>query len=375
MPRPIHLSATAIREFLHCPSCYRYGYIEGLRPDVETESQRTGTNYHAMHEIYRKTLGDGAFNAAVDHLNSAYAAIPVGSDAEEWERERRTIAGIFAGHCWKYGSENLEVVASEIPFKIPLYHPKTRLPISQNDVVRVGKIDQLIRWNGKIWISDFKTTSKSIATDSEFWDRLRLDTQISFYVLAARDLHKAGMLAEYGIGPDEEIGGAFYDVVHKPTIKPKKLTQAETEEFCTTGKYLGQTFVVERGGTAEAITVRADGIPLDVEMGKKGFAVRESSAMFGARLLADIYERPEFYYARREIARPDKDIAQFQREIYGIYQTIKMMRDGNFWFKNDMQDSVMLHGSYGPLCYHNYEPVPGEAPPGFKRIFHEQEIA
>jgi hypothetical protein len=41
---------------------------------------------------------------------------------------------------------------------------------------------------------------------------------------------------------------------------------------------------------------------------RKGFAIRETIGMFGARLLNDIYERPEFYFVRREIARTDAEI-------------------------------------------------------------------
>jgi hypothetical protein len=360
MPRPIHLSASAIREYLHCPNCFRIAYIEGIRPDVDTESQRMGTNYHKCHEIHR-TQG---FDAAVDHLNKSYAAVPPTVTPEEWERERQTIAGIFAGHVWRYQNEPIDVIATEIPFRLPLFHPKTGMPISQDDVVRVGKIDQLLRVNGKIMVKDFKTTSKPIADGSEFWDHLRLDNQISFYVLALHDLHASGLLEPYGVTAQDEIGGAYYDVVHKPSIKPKMLTQADTAALIETGTYFGTKFTI-----TDLCVV--DGVKTELEQGKKGFAIRETSAMFGARLLADIYERSEFYYGRREIPRLQRDIVQFRREIYGMYQCIKQMRDGDWWYRNDQHDNAILHGTYGPICYGLVDASNGQTPPGFKRIFKE----
>src|SRR5690606_4813969 len=124
-----------------------------------------------------------------------------------------------------------------------------------------------IRYDGKVHISDYKSTSKSLDPDSEFWDHLRLDSQLSMYVMAGQELAQAGALTQFGITPEEGVSGAFYDVWRKPTIKPSKLTQAETKELVETGKYLGSEFQVEHIPPTEdaARIVKVNGVVAEVE--------------------------------------------------------------------------------------------------------------
>jgi hypothetical protein len=385
-PRPVHLSASAIKAFLHCPNCFRYAYIEGIRPEQDTDGQRMGTNWHKLHEVYRAALatvdenpsGDSPFDVAVNHLNKAYEHIPDNMTEEDAELERTILAVSFAGYVWYYQNDPVETLAVEVPFELPVFHPKLGLPLPTSEVVRVGKIDRFIRWNGGVSISDYKSTSKSLDPESEFWDHLRLDPQLSMYVMAGQEMAQAGALAQFGITPEEGVRGAFYDVWRKPTIKPSKLTQAETAALMETGKYLDSEFQVEHtppeGDTPRLVKV--NGVIAQAEEGKKGFAIRETSAMYGARLLKDIYERPEFYFARREVPRTADDIRHFRRELYNIWQNIKHMREGGYWYRNDQQDNLLLHGEYGALCYHNVDVSNGQTPPGFRRIFgHQKESA
>lgn len=370
MTRPLHLSATAHKEYLHCPNCFFLSYICGLRPAVEADPFRMGTNYHKLQELYRTAIRggtepDASFDLAIANLNEAYKDCPPSVSLADWAEERASVAAMFAGHRWRYQNEKVEVVASEIPFELPLFHPKTGLPLPKTDVIRRGKIDELLRIDGLLYISDYKTTSKPINAESEFWSHLRLDPQISTYVGAARDMLRLGLLEEYGVGKDEVIAGAWYDVVHKPSISPKKLSQADTTAFIESGEYHGQKFAVVLNEGA----VSVDGVSAEVEVMKKGFAIRETSEMYQARLLADICARPDFYFARRPIPRTDNEIADFQREQYSIYQVIKFQRDKGFWFRNGTHDSMGMHGQMSPLCYHNFDPSTGEVPAGYKKVF------
>lgn len=388
MTRTLHLSATAIREFLHCPNCFRYGYIEGIRPVEDTESQRMGTNWHKLHELYRNLLvtvaADQAFDMVMATLGELYARVPDGFDAEVWETEYQILANSFAAYVWYYQNDQIETLATEVGFKLPLRHPKTNLPLPISEVLVPGKIDQIIRREGRIAISDYKSTTKSLDADSEFWSKLRLDSQLSTYCLALWDLMAAGKLAEYGITPEDVISGAFYDVWHKPQISAKAIPQGETDALVAEGEqqgvYHGKKFeiVVTRDADGIVTGVTVDGRPALFETGKtkdkpnKKFSIRETPAMFGARLLADIYERPAFYFVRKEIPRTMDDLRAFRREVYNIYQTIKAMRAGNWWFRNDQQDSMTSHGSWGKLCYFNVDVSDGHTPEGFKRIFGEE---
>jgi RecB family exonuclease len=374
--RCIHLSATAISDFKACPERFRIKYIEGVRPIEDTESQRMGTNWHKLHEVYRDAqkadaaCGDGettAYQEAMLHLYKAYENVPPGKTMDEWETEREILARSFAGHCWLYQNDPVETVATELSFDLPLHHPKTGLPLSVDEVKRVGKIDWIVKRDGKLSFQDYKSTSKSIDPSSDFWAHLGLDSQISMYALALQHMLKAGLLVDQGLTPDVEVAGAFYDVWKKPQIRPAKLTQAETKEFIANGDYCGSKFTV----TFADGKVTVDGKPAEYEPGKKEGtgAIRETPAMFGSRLLADIYANPDKHFARREIARSQADLRDFSRDLYSIYQTMKSMRDTGHWFKNEHSCDATFRCPNTSICYHKVSLDGGVTPPGFKRIF------
>jgi len=369
--RTLHLSASAVSAYKACPTRFRYGYIEGLRLIEDTESQRVGNNWHSLHEIYRNQRlaadHDQSFAAAMEWLNQWYSRVPDSKTPEEWATERVILAVCFAAHCWYYQNETIETLATEISFRKPLYHPKTRLPLSLDEVLVPGKIDRLVRYNRHISVADYKSTTKSIDSDSIFWNHLRLDTQINLYVDAAQWMQKKGFLAEYGIDLGEPVAGAFYDVWHRPTIKPSKLTQAETAELFKTGKYCNTDFKVEV--TEQKITVNGELAEYFPGAKEGKGAIRETSEMYGARLLADIYERPTFYFARREIPCTDEDTRRFQSQIYSIYQSMKTMRDTGHWFQCEHSCNATFPCAYIPICFHGVDVTAGQTPAGFKRIF------
>lgn len=375
--RCLHLSASAVAAFKACPSRFRYAYIEGIRQIEDTDTQRMGTNWHKLQEVYRdaqRAAGCPAadtpvdpFQEAINHLNEVYSIVPDNKTADEWEIERTILASSFAGYVWRYQNDVVETLATEIPFDLPLLHPKTGMPLNVAEVRRVGKIDRIVRYNGKISIADYKSTSKPIDADSDFWNHLRLDSQISMYAMAADELARAGMLADMGVTATDRVSGAFYDVWHKPTLKPSLLTQKETNEFIETGKYLGSDFEVARDGDR----IMVNGSVAEWKLGaKEGTgAIRETPAMFGVRLLADIYARPDFYFARREIARTDADIRRFRGQLYSIYQAMKAARDSGHWIENEHQCNATFRCPYTSICWHGVDVSGGQTPPGMKRIF------
>ena len=92
--------------------------------------------------------------------------------------------------------------------------------------------------------------------------------------------------------------------------------------------------------------------------------------MFGARLLADIQERPEFYFARREIARTDEQIRKHLGETYHMYKIAREMEKTGWWWTNEAQCEATFRCEFTPICYHNVDVFDGKTtPPGFRRIF------
>jgi hypothetical protein len=114
-----------------------------------------------------------------------------------------------------------------------------------------GKIDAIGKLpDGRLCVIERKTVGEALDVDSKYWLKLQLDSQISRYMLAAMEMGY----------PVETI---VYDVVRKPLIR---ITQKENLQ-----QYL-------------------------------------------MRLRADLRERPDFYFARKEVVRLDSDLKEFQAE-------------------------------------------------------------
>ena len=395
-PQQYHLSASAIQSFKACPTRFRLGYREGVRLLEDTDAQRVGTNWHALHEVYqssyqRNVLSNdtepcdedahthahaAALDAAIEHLNAQYETVPSWKTEEEWEIERQILITSFVGYLWYWEDDMPEPVAQEVPFDLPLHEPLTGMPVPTERVIRRGKIDEIVRWQGCLGNLERKSTSRGIGPDSDYWERSRKDTQVSMYALAFADMREHG-LAEYGIEvqPGERVGNTIYDVWHKPTIKPKKLSQKDTATLIETGEYCGQPFEVEEvADQVQGVLVyTVNGQRVEADLGKSGKpAIQETPGMFAARLLADIQERPEFYFARREIVRTDAELARFRGELFNIYQAMKAYSENGCWFENESQCRATFSCAYIPICYGPGADAvcDGETtPPGFTRIF------
>jgi hypothetical protein len=379
----IHLSASAIQAFKACPVRYRLGFYEGIRKAESTEAQRIGTNWGALHEVYwnnyNANLGDAhdrAFYASVQHLNDAYEDVPPSVDPFDWEVEYQTLLNSFVAYFWWWEDDPIEVLGSEVGFELPLHAPRTGLPLPLKDVKRVGMMDHVVRWRGAVGPLERKSTSKAIHQDSEFWERIQKDTQVDMYALAFRDIADQGFggYGIHGVRKNDRVGNTLYDVWRKPGIRPIKVNQKDTEAFVESGEYYGVQFNVEwvrqNDGRADLMV---DGQPADIEFGKSGKAsiVRETPAMFGARLLDDISERPEYYFQRREIGRTEQQLQRARTEQFNIYTAMRMFAETGCWYENESSCRSPFPCEFIPICFGpgadavcNSESVPD----GFRRI-------
>jgi RecB family exonuclease len=167
-----------------------------------------------------------------------------------------------------------------------------------------GKIDGIVRLgDGRLAVLEYKTSGEDISADGEYWMRLRCDPQISQYVLAAR-----------AIGHD--VATVLYDVTRKPTIRLRK---------------------------------------------------NESVEEYSSRLLTDIGQRPDYYFARREVPRLEDELAEYQHELWQQANQLRDSQRCNRWFRNI---SKMTRGycQFAPLCLHSVNVKADVPPPGFERL-------
>jgi hypothetical protein len=119
--------------------------------------------------------------------------------------------------------EIYETLAVEVEFAAPLYDPDTGIE-SDSWYLR-GKLDGIARdvTTGEVVIVEHKTASSDISPGSDYWRRLRLDSQISMYFDGA-------------VALGYEPVGIVYDVLAKPALRlggaTKKRSEPETlDEF------------------------------------------------------------------------------------------------------------------------------------------------
>jgi hypothetical protein len=313
-------------------SCLKKHWLEyelGLRPAREKQPLRMGTAVHEGLDLLAqgKTPGEAA-----DAVQALYAELPKWAvepdQVEDWLVEGETCATLVYAYAW-YWKESLvaEIVATEQAFELPLVNPETGA--ASRNWAMAGKIDKIARLHdGRLAIIEHKTTGESIDPESDYWKRLRLDQQISLYIIAARKL-------------GHDVATVLYDVIRKPCIRPKKVEKADKAKWP---------------------------IYYDKDCSHMGDCPeRENSEMYGARFLADISDRPEFYFARKEIPRTESDIVEFTQELWQQQKLLSECRRTGCWFRNTNACIHPYKCDYFQLCCDAIDPTQG-VPAGFVKL-------
>ena len=235
--------------------------------------------------------------SAIEQATAGYEVVPDWIDPVEWAVERETVRQLLAGHFWRYGNDNLQFVAVEKVFQTPLLNPGSGH--ASRLFLMAGKIDGIVKLpDGRLAILEYKTAGEDIGPDAGYWLRLRCDPQISMYVLGARAMGY------------EQVSTVIYDVTRKPTIRLRK---------------------------------------------------DESPEQYGVRLLADIGDRPDYYFARREVPRLEDELAEFRLELWQQAQQLRDAQRADRWFRN-VGKLTCDYCQFASLCLNSIH-VNVDAPP------------
>ncbi len=214
------LTQSEVRTFRRCARERFYRYVMLRRSRIDAEPLSFGKFVHAELQRLWTTTGE------VEH-------VPAPKDPFK----AKTAAVLTMGYSARWGIPDGSLGA-EIEFQTALTNPETGAPSKTYELA--GKLDALQQQpDASVLVVEHKTTSEDIEAGSDYWKRLRIDTQISTYYVGARSL-------------GYDVSGVLYDVIRKPTIRPRN---TETPEA------------------------------------------------WGQRLAADITDRPDRYYARQVVVR------------------------------------------------------------------------
>lgn len=198
------------------------------------------------------------------------------------------------------GEEGQQV---EQEFLLPILNPETG---EQHSVfLHAGKYDGKVLFEGRKYLLEHKTASEDIADPhAPYWRRLAIDAQVSAYNLASWQ-------------DADRLEGTLYDVIRKPTIRPRILQKKDIYEITHSGSYFG--------------------IPVDnAEIDGVGYGLikDESPDLYERRLTHKYVEEKDAFFGRRTIARTDREVLEFSNELWQLTQELEYTRTHNAHYRN-----------------------------------------
>lgn len=354
------LTNSRIRKAQRCLRAHALAYELGLRPDTDAKPLRMGRATHDGLDLHRQGKSNGE---AIDGALAGYdQCMPPGMSDERtfaWLIERETVLQLLNGYFWRWAEmdKGMQVLATELAFELPIINPATGG--RTNNFVVAGKIDLIaILSDGREAVIESKTTSDDLDPGSDFWKRLRIDSQISIYFSAA---------PTFGYGPETVL----YDGIRKPTIKPRQIPILDDD---------GKKIVLDAAGDrvtkvnirkSDGCPGKGHGDPIQGANKEKGWTLQtrlETPEEFGERLRIDIGKRPDFYYARREIPRLEADLVESQFEVWQMQKLLRDCQRNDRWPRNTGACIGFGKCPYFDLCTNGFDINSGEVPDGFVKL-------
>ena len=283
MTTPTQTLTTSARKcFARCPREYKHRYVDLYRPVTTAHALNFGS---LIHEALERWMLDSTVSVRMQTAVNECSKDP---DTDPYDIV--SAEELIRGYHFRWCDEYIKVISVEQTFTAPLINPETDAASRTYSIS--GKTDAIVEKDGQQWIMEHKTSGSDITPGSMYWQKLRLDTQISTYFLGARSL---------GYDPV----GCIYDVIAKPLIKPAKATPPEKRRL-------------KKDGTPYA-NIRLED---------------EKPEVYRLRLRDHITTYPDRYYQRGEVYRLKEEEID---AAYDMWQAAKIIRGNqlaNRWPRN-----------------------------------------
>lgn len=266
------LTKSRLKTKRRCSRLHYFRYGEGYRPVVQREPLTFGTLMHtALESWWKHSLHDfERYDHGFQQLDAVFDAIdrhPIDEFSKVRARE------LMRGYHFRWKDEPYDVLAVEEQFRTPLIHPLTGERREGWEIA--GKVDVVLRdrRDGRVLVMEHKSSGEDIRGGSLYWVRLRIDEELPIYMLGAKSL-------------GYEVQGGLYDVIAKPWAKPYKATTKP--RYTKEGKlYKNQR---EHDETPEE---------------------------YQKRLIDEIAEDPNGFYARAEVKRLEQELEDALIDAWG----------------------------------------------------------
>ena len=343
LPHEPRLTKSRISAFFECPRKHYILYELGLRPPTESTALRMGSAFHLGMEV-ADARGE---EEAVQRVRREYQREkPRGVPQQEWSVEMAKVVAMLYGHFWRWRDSHHieEVVATEEAFEIPLRNPTTGYP--SRTWTLAGKRDRIIRHaEGGLALQEYKTTSSKLEEGGDYWDGLSHDLQVSLYWLACLE-------------DGYDIRRVLYDVARKPQLQPKMVTDRDEQ---------GRKIIVDENGDR---VYKQNGEPRKSRSSKKGYKPRrhrETPDEYALRLMDDIQDRPDYYYARKLLYRNETQLRTAHADVWHTAKLIRRCELKDRWPHNWKACTRFGKCKCWDLCNSGWEPRDG-VPRGWRQV-------
>jgi hypothetical protein len=270
------ITKSRLAAFNSCQRLHHLTYNLGYRALQDRELADWGTLFHAGLDAWWGTYRDdaapllhvGALANALLAMEAARSSLAV----DDTQMVKAQIMMAAYDTRWAPTMPEWEVLGVEVEF-IAVVPGRKRLRVA-------GKLDKLLRKRADrtIWFAEHKTTGADLSAGSTYWQRLRMDPQVSIYHSGCRAL-------------GYEPAGCLYDVIDRPALRPLKATPVELRKYTkATAKEPSRLYANQRD-TDETIDE------------------------FSERLAALVAENPDAYFARVPVIRLESEIEESSRDV------------------------------------------------------------
>ena len=166
-------------------------YELAIRPRQKAKPLRIGSAIHLARELAR---GNGwtPDDAIIEVAKKYHTDQPPNMNEEwayDWQIEREIVIRLLAAYFWRWAEhdEQLKALATELIFEMPITNPATGG--KTNNFLLAGKMDGIDQLPDlRQVVHELKTTNNDLDPAGDYFRRLRIDSQISTYYLAAKDM-------------------------------------------------------------------------------------------------------------------------------------------------------------------------------------------
>jgi hypothetical protein len=213
------ITKSRLAAFNACQRLHHIQYNQGYRTLAPRELADWGTVFHAgLDAWWAAFMAGGEALLALPNAQAAMLAARVGLAVDDFAMAKAQVMMIAYDARWAPTMGEWDVLGVEVEF-IATIPGRKRLRVA-------GKLDKVLRRRatGRVLFGEHKTTGVDLTEGSTYWQRLRMDPQVSIY-------HR-GMAA---LGYDD-LEGCLYDVVDRPSIKPLKATPMDKRKYTKPSK-------------------------------------------------------------------------------------------------------------------------------------------